>query len=959
MDFLTLSISTFILAGAVAMVLSAYRTRRILALLKENRYSLYWRVLLLMMLSFVLGYLGVAALVWNGGGAPALVVTGIVFFLAALFVYIVVRVGSMTIGEMQTQSRTISQIMGNMQQTQAELRESEERFRLMSENAVDLISMVDLQGKRLYSTPSFQRILGYSPAELQGTCYLDQILPEDRERVESAANKILEGEPGELIEYRMIHKDGSARAVESISSLVRREKGETDRLLVVSRDVTERNRAREEERETQVLKQQNEYLAALHSTTLGLMSRHELSDLLQAVVARAGALVGTEHGYVFWREEDKPDYEMRVGIGTYASLVGTRTRPGVGLAGRVLATGEPLAVDDYQTWPQRLRDPGRDVLRAVVGVPIKSGDQVAGVLGLAYLDEGRKFGASEIEVLQRFSELASVALDNARLYAAAQTELAERERAEMERRQTENFVESIVDNLPIMLFTKDAQELRFTRWNRAGEELVGFTNAEMIGKNDADFWPAEQAEWFMDNDRKVLESKQLLDIPVEPIQTREKGLRYLHTRKIPIVDSQGTPRYLLGISEDITERREAEDITRRTNAYLTALHETSIALMQRLDSQELLRNIIARAGALVGTEHGYIYLHDSTSGRVEMKVGVGVYEALVGSRLSPGVGLAGKVWETGEALVVDDYQVWPLRLPSANRNMLRAASGVPLKSGETVIGVIGLASLDPAYKFTRAEMQVLNQFAQLAALALDNAQLFENAKRRLEELETLNRLTRTMSSQLDLDTLIQSVGDQVRQLFQVEDCYVALLDKDRNMIEFPYFVSENQPAKPDPLPYGEGLTSRILQTREPLTLMENAESQAAALAAHTYGPPSKSYLGVPIIANDQAFGVLSIQSTTAARAFNESQARLLTTIAGSVAIAIQNARLYQQARARAQREQLTREIVARVSRSIDQSTILQTAARQLGLALGSSHVVVRLQPPASDDAHREGNGDGH
>ncbi|MGE5138154.1 MAG: GAF domain-containing protein, partial [Rudaea sp.] len=202
----------------------------------------------------------------------------------------------------------------------------------------------------------------------------------------------------------------------------------------------------------EVLRRQNEYYSALHEMALALMSRAGPQELLQTIVARAGALAGTAHGYVFWRERGQPDCVMRVGVGVYSGFVGTAAKPGQGLAGTVLQTGEPLVIDDYLAWPGRLPDPSRDVLRAVVGVPMKSDDEVLGVIGLAHLEKGRKFGPEELEVLTRFAQLATLALDNAQLYASARQELGERQRAERDLRRASNLLDLVIENLPIMLF---------------------------------------------------------------------------------------------------------------------------------------------------------------------------------------------------------------------------------------------------------------------------------------------------------------------------------------------------------------------------------------------------------------------------------------------------------------------------------------------------------------------------
>src|SRR6266446_6962135 len=133
-----------------------------------------------------------------------------------------------------------------LQRIRRRLAERDQLFQLVSEHAADMIAVVDSDGRRLYNSPSYQKILGYTPEELQNTSSMDQTHPDDRSQVQEAAKEALVFGVGRRIEYRMRHKDGTWRFLESSASTIRNAEGKTEKLVIMNRDITERRRLEEQ-----------------------------------------------------------------------------------------------------------------------------------------------------------------------------------------------------------------------------------------------------------------------------------------------------------------------------------------------------------------------------------------------------------------------------------------------------------------------------------------------------------------------------------------------------------------------------------------------------------------------------------------------------------------------------------------------------------------------------------------
>jgi len=152
-------------------------------------------------------------------------------------------------------------------------------------------------------------------------------------------------------------------------------------------------------------------------------------------------------------------------------------------------------------------------------------------------------------------------------------DITERKRAEQELREAKALTDAIVEHMPLMVFLKEATDLRFVVFNRAGEELLGYDRKALLGKNNLDLFPPEQAAHFMAKDREALAAQGIVDIPEERIQTAKRGERLLHTRKVCIRGGDGKTKYLLGISEDITDHRRAETEMENEQALSNAIIE--------------------------------------------------------------------------------------------------------------------------------------------------------------------------------------------------------------------------------------------------------------------------------------------------------------------------------------------------------------------------------------------------
>ena len=316
-----------------------------------------------------------------------------------------------------------------------------------------------------------------------------------------------------------------------------------------------------------------EYEAAIHESTFSLMSRRDPNELLETIVTRAATLAGTPSGYLYLVDPDGERLRLAVGLGALAAMSGHELARGEGVGGRVWASEMPVLVNDYDGWARRaLGFEQAGPLGSVVGVPLTSGSEVIGVIGLVAGETGRHFDDTDVAALARFARLASVALENARLHAAARAELTTRARSEDDLRAQGDRLRRLADaSFEALVIHRDGIVLEV---NHSFVELFGRTSDQVAGTPVLDLFPAAV--------RPTVASQLSVDIetPFETLALLADGSEAaveLIGRTIPYVDE--APARATAV-RDIRERHSIQERLARQAFYdtLTSLPNRALFL---------------------------------------------------------------------------------------------------------------------------------------------------------------------------------------------------------------------------------------------------------------------------------------------------------------------------------------------------------------------------------------------
>ena len=597
-----------------------------------------------------------------------------------------------------------------------------------------------------------------------------------------------------------------------------------------------------------------------------------------------------------------------------------------GFKRHVFETGESVLVvenvsEAYERYGVAMRLVGSgEMPKSCLFVPLGTAGKVTGVISLQNLDREHAFDEGDRRLLSTLAGSLSAALDNARLIHETRQRNAELAlingvqaavAAELDPQAIYEVVggkiEEVYDAQAVSISTFDEATglLEFPYLVERGERftidpmpVLGFrkhvldTGEPLLVNEDV----AAASERYGNPTAIAGEApKSVLFVPLFTAG-RPSGVISLQNVDREGAFSESDQRLLVTLAGSVSAALENARLlqeTRQRNAELALINSVQAAIAGELDPQAIYDLVGDRLLEVFDAQVVSISVYDETSELLTFPYVIERGERLHESPI-PLIGFRKHVMETREPLMVEETTPEVAERYGnpyvLSGEPIRSALFVPLIVGGRATGVISLQNADRTYAFTEADQRLLTTLAGGLAVALDNARLVHETRQRLTELGTVNSVGQALASQLDLDALIELVGEQVRETFDADIAYVALHDEAAGQIEFAYYYETGERRAEPPMPYGEGLTSQILRSREPLVL--NRKEQYEGHAVALVGTPSLSYVGVPILVGEKSIGVISVQSIEEEGRFGEGDVRLLATIAANVGVGIQNARLF-------------------------------------------------------------------
>jgi diguanylate cyclase (GGDEF)-like protein/PAS domain S-box-containing protein len=477
----------------------------------------------------------------------------------------------------------------------------------------------------------------------------------------------------------------------------------------------------------------------------------------------------------------------------------------------------------------------------------------------------------------------------------------------------DTLVESMSDGVLVL----DDQS-RIVDINPAAQQLIGSSAKSAVGQ------PADVllAAW----PELVSQYSNTLKAQAEICLTQEPP-RYVELRISPIYNRRGRFTGRLITFRDITESKLAQQAVARNAREMEALYETSLEINAQPDLSSLLYALVQRATRLLGTTMGGLYLVRPDGESVELAISYSLGNDPTGTILRFSEGLSGRITQTGELMMVENYSQWNYRVPAYNDISVKRVLGVPLKSKGKVIGVIIIVDDQKTGSFTPEEVRLVSLFTDQAAIAIENARLLEETNRQVEQLGIINRISLAITSGLDMNHVLKTLHEQCQQVAPSDVFYVALYDETSSLINIPLYYENGQYQAGPTRDVHEhpGTLGNVIQARQTLYLRNSFYSETRPSQPTTAGlrRPCQSYVGIPLTLRERIIGVMSVQNYQP-NAYTEDDIHILETIATQAAIAIENARLYAEVQRLAIIDELTgvynyRGLLALGGREIDRA----------------------------------------
>ncbi len=819
---------------------------------------------------------------------------------------------ALTGDEVQELAKQFNLMSARLAESYTRLQEREERFSLAMQGANDGLWDWDLKTNRVYYSPRWKGMLGYAEDEIEPhfSAWDRLVHPDDKQPAVKVIEAFRAGQTDKYeIEFRMRHKDGHYVNVLSRAFGVREKPDEPIvRLVGTHIDITERKRAEEE------IRRQNEYLAALHETTLGVMGHLDIQELLEAMVERAVKLVGASEGWAHLVTPDKQEIESVVETGKYRKYVGLRLKQGEGLSGRIWQSGQSVALENYHAWLGRSSHFDDAQIGPAIGVPLKFGSEVVGVIGLTRTPPATLFSQEEIDLMSRLAHLASIALENARLHTSLQDELVERTRAQealQERLDFEKLITTISTNFvnlePDKIDTGIRQALRaIGEFTLVDHSYVSLLSEDKAWTCCAHEWCAEGVEPQTCNPEDVMmgvlpwldEKIKRLEVVYVPrvadlapeastakAQFQSQGIQSLIA--IPMTYRGGAVGFL-GLDSVRTEKIWAE----QSIALLKIAGEIFANALQHKRAQGALQRSEARFRAVFEGAAIGMAISDM-NGRL-LKVNPAL-ERMLGytedelSRMAisdyshpDDVKIQQALDDETVAGKRDRYQIEKRYIRKGGQPIMwgRMSHSVARDEKGELLFYIGMVE-------DITEQKQAQQALQAAYQTLER-----RVEERTHELATLNAIAAVASRSLDLTEIMSDALDKTMQAVGMEGGSAYRLDETgETLILIAHRgLSQEFAERTGRLPLQLALAGQKVRQDQPLVwpITDYPEGQ---VKEWLQGEGLQLVIGVPLMIKGRLLGGLAL-STRNPRCLAPEESSLLMAIGQQIGIALENARLY-------------------------------------------------------------------